>query len=91
MVYGTLKQWDIIKLKQISQVHFFIVGLVVITNHAVSGFWSMELFYIIIVMLPFLIITIKLGDMIAEKIDQQILIKYVYLLLIIFGILMIIK
>lgn len=91
VVYGTLKQWDIIKLKQISQVHFFIVGLVVITNHAVSGFWSMELFYIIIVMLPFLIITIKLGDMIAEKIDQQILIKYVYLLLIIFGILMIIK
>ena len=91
VVYGTLKKWNIVKLKQISQVHFFIVGLVVITNHAVTGFWTMEMLYIIIATLPFLIIIIKLGDVIAEKIEQQILIKYVYLLLIIFGILMIVK
>ncbi|MEB7723328.1 sulfite exporter TauE/SafE family protein [Mammaliicoccus fleurettii] len=91
IVYGTFKKWHVTDLKNISQVHFFITGCFIVFSHGVSGFWSSSLWYLLIMILPLLIITLWVGHIINTKINQQVLIKYIYILLICFGIVMIIK
>ncbi|WP_369964184.1 sulfite exporter TauE/SafE family protein [Mammaliicoccus lentus] len=91
VIYGTLKKWDIFDLKKISQVHFFITGCFIVTSHGVSGFWSPSLWYLLIIVIPLLVLTLLFGNMISKRIDPKSFIKYVYILLIVFGILMIFK
>ncbi|MCE4980898.1 TSUP family transporter [Mammaliicoccus sciuri] len=91
IIYGTLKKWHVTDLKNISQVHFFITGCFIVFSHGVSGFWSISLWYLLLSILPLLILTLWLGHIINNKIDQRALIKYIYMLLICFGIIMIVK
>ncbi len=91
IIYGTLKKWHVTDLKNISQVHFFITGCFIVFSHGVSGFWSISLWYLLLAILPLLILTLWLGHIINNKIDQRALIKYNYMLLICFGIIMIVK
>lgn len=91
VIYGTLKKWDFLELKKISQVHFFITGCIIVASHGLSGFWNTQLWWLLAITLPFLFITIILGNILSHKINQNTLIKYIYLLLICFGIIMIMK
>lgn len=91
IIYGTMKKWSALELKKISQVHFFITGCFIVMSHGVSGFWSLSLVQLLIIVLPLLVLTLWLGNIISKHINPKTFIKYVYILLIIFGILMIIK
>lgn len=91
IIYGTAKKWDADKLKGILQGHFVCVGSLVVLSQLGSGMWSLDVVKLLIVIIPLLFIVIPLGNWISTKIDSQHFTKYVFMILIIFGIILLLK
>lgn len=91
VVYGTLKKWPVMALRGILQAHFLFVGCLVVASQAVAGFWQSEVFVLLAVIVPLLLIVIPLGNWLADYIDNALMVKYVYGLLIVFGVLLFLK
>ncbi|AUI71961.1 hypothetical protein COSHB9_16550 [Companilactobacillus alimentarius] len=91
VIYGTAKKWDADKLKGILQGHFVCVGSLVVLSQLGSGMWSLDVVKLLIVIIPLLFIVIPLGNWISTKIDSQHFTKYVFMILIIFGIILLLK
>ncbi|MFC6323539.1 sulfite exporter TauE/SafE family protein [Companilactobacillus baiquanensis] len=91
VVYGTAKKWDIFKLRGILQGHFICVGSIVVLSQISSGMWSMEVVKLLLVIVPLLLVVIPLGNWISSKINSAHFIKYVYMILILFGAILLIK
>ena len=91
VVYGTAKKWDADKLRGILQGHFVCVGTLVVLSQLGSGMWSMEVVKLLAAIIPLLFIVVPLGNWIGSKIDSQQFTKYVYVILIIFGLMLLIK
>ncbi len=90
-VYGTLKKWPAAKLRGILQAHFLIVGLLVVISHITAGFWSLAAFKLLLYAAPGLIVTVILGNYIVDHIAPEKLIKYIYAMLILFGVLLLFR
>lgn len=91
VIYGTLKRWPVVKLRGILQAHFMCVGLLVVTSQAWAGFWSMTVLQLLLVIVPLLVIVIPFGNWIYARVNPATLVKYIYGLLIVFGLLMMFK
>ncbi|MCD2255382.1 sulfite exporter TauE/SafE family protein [Agrilactobacillus fermenti] len=91
VVYGALKKWPVKELRGILQAHFLCVGVIVVFSHVVSGFWSLEVVKILLICLPLLVFTIWLGNWLTYKINNQQMVKYIYGLLIVFGLILFVR
>ena len=91
VVYGTAKKWDADKLRGILQGHFVCVGSLVVLSQLASGMWNIEVVKLLAMIIPLLLIVIPLGNWINSKIDSQHFTKYVYMVLIIFGLILLLK
>lgn len=91
VVYGTAKKWDADKLRGILQGHFVCVGTLVVLSQLGSGMWSLEVVKLLAAVIPLLFIVVPLGNWIGSKIDSQQFTKYVYVILIVFGLILLIK
>ena len=91
VVYGTAKKWDADKLRGILQGHFVCVGSLVVLSQLASGMWNIEVVKLLAMVIPLLLIVIPLGNWINSKIDSQHFTKYVYMVLIIFGLILLLK
>jgi len=91
VVYGTAKKWDAFKLRGILQGHFVCVGSIVVLSQISSGMWSLEVVKLLLIIVPLLILVIPLGNWVASKINSADFVKYVYMILILFGAILLIK
>ncbi|TLQ17414.1 sulfite exporter TauE/SafE family protein [Lentilactobacillus parafarraginis] len=91
VVYGTLKKWPVMELRGILQAHFLCVGILVVASQAAAGFWHIEVAELLAVIIPLLLIVIPLGNWLADHINNAQMVKYVYGLLVVFGILLFLK
>ncbi len=90
-IYGTLKNWTANEFRGILQAHFMCVGVIVVTSQAASGFWSFEVVKLLLIAIPFLLILLPFANWINTKIDSVRMVKYVYAMLTMFGIMLLIK
>nr|WP_153383329.1 sulfite exporter TauE/SafE family protein [Companilactobacillus mishanensis] len=90
-IYGTLKNWTADEFRGILQSHFMCVGVIVVGSQMASGFWNMNVVEILLITIPFLIVEIPLSNWVSRRINSAAMVKYVYLLLFIFGIMLTIK
>ncbi|MQS75448.1 sulfite exporter TauE/SafE family protein [Companilactobacillus halodurans] len=91
VVFGTAKRWDSDKLRGILQGHFVCVGTLVVLSQLSSGMWSLEVVKLLGIIIPLLFVVVPFGNWISQKIDSEHFIQYVYLILIIFGVILMIK
>ncbi|KIS03845.1 sulfite exporter TauE/SafE family protein [Paucilactobacillus wasatchensis] len=85
VIYGTLKRWPVNQLRGILQAHFVCVGIIVVLSQAFSGFWSMQVVELLLIIIPLLFVVIPFGNWISDHIARATLVKYIYVLLIVFG------
>ncbi|GAK48571.1 putative permease [Secundilactobacillus oryzae JCM 18671] len=85
VIYGTLKKWPVDTMRGILQAHFVCVGIIVVASQIASGFWSLEVIKLLMFIVPLLLVVIPFGNWLSAHIASQTLVKYIYLLLIIFG------
>lgn len=90
-IYGTMKEWGANEFRGILQAHFTCVGVIVVSSQVASGFWNMEVVKLLLICLPLLAIMIPLTNRLNQKIDAAHLVKYVYGMLTVFGIMLLIK
>ncbi|WP_083988271.1 sulfite exporter TauE/SafE family protein [Companilactobacillus ginsenosidimutans] len=90
-IYGTLKNWTADEFRGILQAHFMCVGVIVVSSQAVSGFWNMEVVKILLISIPLLLILIPFANWVSKKINSVQMVKYVYAMLTLFGVMLIIK
>lgn len=91
VIYGTIKKWPLLKLRAVTQAHFVCVGILVVISQFSAGFWSWDVVKLLLIILPLLLLVIRFGNWITTVVHPNTLVKYVYGLLIIFGILMLIQ
>lgn len=91
VIYGTLKKWSMNQLRGVLQAHFVCVGILVVVSQATAGFWSMTVVKLLLMLIPLLLIVIPLGNWIDAHTNPERLVRYIYGLLVIFGILMLWK
>lgn len=91
VIYGTAKRWDSDKIRGILQGHFVCVGTLVVLSQLSAGMWNFEVIKLLLMIIPLLFIIVPLGNWISSKIDSDHFTKYVYSILIIFGIMLLIK
>lgn len=91
VVYGTAQKWDSDKLSGILQGHFVCVGTLVVLSQLSSGMWSLEVVKLLAIIIPLLFVVVPLGNWIGSKIDSQHFTKYVFGILILFGLILLIK
>ncbi|MFD1319062.1 sulfite exporter TauE/SafE family protein [Loigolactobacillus zhaoyuanensis] len=85
VIYGSLKRWPVEQLRGILQAHFVCVGMIVVASQVVSGFWTMKVIQLLVIIIPLLFVVIPLGNWLSTHIARETLVKYIYMLLIIFG------
>ncbi|WP_137596735.1 sulfite exporter TauE/SafE family protein [Paucilactobacillus kaifaensis] len=85
VIYGTLKQWSVEQLRGILQAHFVCVGVIVVASQLVSGFWTSKVVYLLLIIVPLLLIVIPFGNWLGNHVSRETLVKYIYVLLIVFG------
>nr|WP_057764883.1 sulfite exporter TauE/SafE family protein [Companilactobacillus tucceti] len=90
-IYGTMKEWTANEFRGILQSHFMCVSLIVVSSQMVSGFWNMEVVKLLLMTIPFLFILIPFSNWVGTKINSAEMVKYVYGLLLLFGIMLLIK
>lgn len=90
-VYGTLKNWTAKEFRGILQAHFTFTGIIVVSSQLASGFWNLEVLKLFLISLPLLVIVIWLSNLVSAKINTATLVKYVYGMLFLFGIMLLIK
>jgi len=91
VVYGTAKKWDSDKLRGILQGHFVCVGSLVVLSQLGSGMWSLGVVKLLAIIIPLLFIVVPFGNWISRKIDSEHFTKYVFGILIIFGLILLVK
>lgn len=90
-IYGTMKEWTANEFRGILQSHFMCVSVIVVSSQMVSGFWNMEVVKLLLMTIPFLFILIPFSNWVGTKINSAEMVKYVYGLLLLFGIMLLIK
>lgn len=90
-IYGTLKDWDAKEFRGILQAHFTCTGFIVVASQMASGFWNLEVVKLLLISIPCLLVVIPLSNRVASKINTASLVKYVYGMLFLFGIMLMIK
>lgn len=90
-IYGTMKEWTANEFRGILQSYFMCVSVIVVSSQMVSGFWNMEVVKLLLMTIPFLFILIPFSNWVGTKINSAEMVKYVYGLLLLFGIMLLIK
>jgi Predicted permeases len=91
VVYGTAKKWNSDKLRGILQGHFVCVGTLVVLSQLGSGMWNLEVVKLLAIIIPLLFVVVPFGNWISSKIDSEHFTKYVYAILIVFGLMLVLK
>ncbi|TCP22701.1 hypothetical protein EV207_13444 [Scopulibacillus darangshiensis] len=85
VVYGTMRRWDPERFRGTLQAHFLISGVFVVGGQALGGLWSPDLFVLYGLSLPAILAATLAGVMINKRIPAKKFERYVFLLIILLG------
>ncbi len=91
VIYGTLRQWNPEKFRATLQGYFFPTGSMIALGHCLGGFWTKTVLLNYLVSLPCILIAILLGGRLNIKISKDKFDNYVYICLLVLGIVLLIE
>jgi uncharacterized membrane protein YfcA len=91
VIYSALRRWDKETFKGTLQGLFIILGILINIGHISVGFWTLPLLKLLGICVPFVAIGIITGFQISRSINQKDFDRYIHLILIFLGGLIIVK
>ncbi len=91
VIYSSLKKWNPQNFRATLQGYFFITGILVIAGHGLAGNFTKEVLKYFVCCLPVVLIAVIIGARINKKIPLEKFHKYIYLMLVILGTVLIIN
>ncbi|MBU8892101.1 MAG: sulfite exporter TauE/SafE family protein [Bacteroidales bacterium] len=89
VIYSSLKKWNPQNFRATLQGYFFTTGILLIISHGIAGNFTSEVLTYFAYCLPIVLIAVIIGARLNKKIPVQRFHKYIYLILIALGILLI--
>lgn len=89
VVYSALKKWNPQNFRATLQSYFFTTGILVIIGHGIAGNFTQEVLTYFAYALPVVLIAVILGGQINKKIPVDRFHKYIYMVLILLGLMLI--
>jgi uncharacterized membrane protein YfcA len=88
VVYGTLRRWNPDRFRGTLQAHFLISGVLVVTGHALGGLWTFDALIYYAYSLPAILIATALGVFLNNRIPAGKFERYLFIIIIVLGILL---
>jgi len=88
VIYGTLKRWDPGSFRATLQGYFLPTSLFIVLGHGMAGLWTRSVIHSYLSALPLVLLAIFLGGRINRAFAPQRFSRYVHLLLIGLGLLL---
>ena len=88
VIYGVMRGWKKETFRASLQGFFFVSSILIVSGHALSGFWSRQVLISFFISFPAIIGAVFLGEWVAIKITQKDFNRVIYVFLILMGILM---
>ncbi|WP_301107507.1 sulfite exporter TauE/SafE family protein [Sporosarcina sp.] len=85
VVYGTLRRWEPQRFRGTLQAHFLISGIFIVAGQALGGLWTKEVFILYGYSFPVIVHATVLGVFIQRRIPNEKFERYVFLLLVVLG------
>lgn len=86
--YGTLRRWDPGHFRATLQGYFLPTGGAIMAGHLLAGLWTPVVIRYYLLALPVVIAAIILGNFLNRKIRGERFVTYVYVLLIVLGLML---
>ncbi|KPK74755.1 MAG: hypothetical protein AMJ79_13225 [Phycisphaerae bacterium SM23_30] len=90
-IYGTLRGWEAPRFRATMQGFFFPTGLMIALGHGVGGFWTRPVLGNFLLCVPGILVAVYFGGILNGKIPPGKFDRYVYLFLVIIGIVLLIN
>jgi uncharacterized membrane protein YfcA len=87
VVYGTLSRWHRTSFHGTLQAYFLFADILIVIGQGLGGLWTSNLFTLYAFSLPAIIIATLLGLFLHRRIPTEKFTRYVFLLIILFGLL----
>lgn len=86
VLYATLRNWGPKAFRGNVQSHFIISSSFILLSHFLSGFWTREVAIYYLASIPAVLLAIRLGNFIYQRIDTMQFRKYIFYLIFILGV-----
>lgn len=84
-VYGTLRRWPAERFRSTLQGHFVISSVLVVAGHALGGLWTEEVFGLLAVSLPGIVVAVPLGRALNRRLPADRFARSVYVVIAVLG------
>lgn len=91
VIYSSLKKWNPQNFRATLQAYFFITGLLLIISHGIAGNFTGEVLSYFAYCLPVVLLAVIIGAKVNKKIPIERFLKYIYIILILIGLILIIN
>ncbi len=85
VIYSSLKKWNPQNFRATLQGYFFTTGILIIAGHGLAGNFTKEVLTYFVYCLPVVLIAVIIGAKINKRIPLEKFHKFIYLILIILG------
>ena len=89
VIYSSLKKWNPQNFRATLQGYFFTTGILLIISHGIAGNFTKEVLTYFLYCLPVVLFAVIVGAKLNKKIPIERFHKYIYIILIILGIMLI--
>lgn len=90
IVYGTARRWSAEQFRSTLQSYFFPLNIMIIFNHARSGLWTTDVWWLFALSFPVMLLTFWLGNRISDHLRQETFERLVYMSLVVLGVLLLV-
>lgn len=87
VVYGTLSRWNRTSFHGTLQAYFLLADILIVIGQGLGGLWTPNLFTLYAFSLPAIIVATLLGLWLHRRIPTEKFTRYVFILIILFGLL----
>jgi len=91
IIYGTLRQWKPEMFRAVLQGVFLPTNFFIIIGHGIAGLWTKDVWHLMVFSMPVIFISIILGNKLNKIIPAEKFSKYVYLFLIVIGLVLLFR
>jgi hypothetical protein len=91
VIYGTLRRWPPDRFRANLQGYLFPTSVIIIAGHGLGGLWTPAVGWYLLISLPAILLAIWIGTRLNHMIPQGYFDRYVHILLILIGALLLIR
>ncbi len=91
IIYGTMRGWQPQNFRAILQGIFLPTNIFIASGHGLSGFWTQEVLTLFLYSLPVVFVSMLIGSRLNKKIPAENFTRFIYIFLILIGIVLFLK